>query len=601
MKINKLFICLIVLLSFYSCDDFLDVSPPNIIQDDKIFTSESGVKSYMTTLYYDLPVEDFRFTQQGFNIRGKGLARIPNVSGEAMCHVADDISSIGDGTWWGLWDYGKIRRVNYFIQTLPKYKSNFSESLYNMWLGEAYFIRAYYFFAMTKRYGGVPILKEPQDYEFGNEDVEYLKIPRNTEKECYDFIAEDLDLAASLLPETETILGKGRATRYAALTLKSRAMLYAGSIAKYGNVELSGVVGIDKSLSDSYFELAYSAAEKVISSGRYKLYRGNADKSKNFAELFLAENSSENIFVKYFKRAVNGHGWDVYFIPYQYHGVGFASNFNPPLEFVELFERKDGSPAKFEERSKDIRFDDPSELFEDMDARFYGSIIYPNAVFKGEACSIQKGLIIENGTKREDAVDYEKAIYKSQSGKEYHIVGKSGCGRYAGNMTGFYIRKYLNESMLTEDVQEHFSEQNWIDFRYAEVYLNAVEAAIESGKHLDNALVWINDLRDRADLKAWKDSDLTVEKIRRERRIELAFENHSYWDLRRWRIADKEFETKQFTCLYPYLDIRDGKYVFETGAANKYYYTFDPKMYYERIPDGEIAKNNKLVQNPLYN
>ena len=70
----------------------------------------------MTTLYYDLPIEDFRYTQQGFNVSGKGQGRLPNVSGEAMCSSSDDISTIGDGTWWGCWDYGKIRRVNYFLK-----------------------------------------------------------------------------------------------------------------------------------------------------------------------------------------------------------------------------------------------------------------------------------------------------------------------------------------------------------------------------------------------------------------------------------------------------------------------------------------------------
>lgn len=102
MRINKILVsALVMALSFYSCD-YLDVPPINIIQDDAIFNSESGITSYMTTLYYDLPIEDFRYTQQGFNVSGKGQGRLPNVSGEAMCSSSDDISTIGDGTWWGL-------------------------------------------------------------------------------------------------------------------------------------------------------------------------------------------------------------------------------------------------------------------------------------------------------------------------------------------------------------------------------------------------------------------------------------------------------------------------------------------------------------------
>ena len=599
MRINKILVsALVMALSFYSCD-YLDVPPINIIQDDAIFNSESGITSYMTTLYYDLPIEDFRYTQQGFNVSGKGQGRLPNVSGEAMCSSSDDISTIGDGTWWGCWDYGKIRRVNYFLKNFPAYKSNFQNTvLADAWMGEAHFIRAYCYFAMVKRYGGVPILREPQEYVG---DIESLKVPRDTEKACYDFIAEDLDEAFRLLPDNEEILGKGRATKYAALALKSRAMLYAGSIARYGTVDLNGLVGIDKALANDYFELAYKAVKELEKSKRFSLYRKNSDKEKNFAELFLAEDSQENIFCKYFQRNVNAHGWDVYFVPYQYRGNGFSSNMNPTLEFVEMFEHKDGTPANFAERAKNTYFDDPSELFQNMDARFGGSIIYPNAIFKGEPCSIQKGLIIEDGSKKENATNYEEAVYTANDGQVYHIVGKSGSGNYSGNMTGFFMRKYLNENMPQSEVIENYSEQHWIEFRYAEALLNGAEAAVEMGQHLDDALLWINDIRSRADIKQLSLSDLTVDKVRHERRIELAFENHTYWDLRRWRIADKEIETKQYTGLCPYFDINKQKYIFEEVAANKYYYTFDVKMYYERIPDGEIAKNEKLKQNPYYN
>ncbi len=599
MRINKILVsALVMALSFYSCD-YLDVPPINIIQDDAIFNSESGITSYMTTLYYDLPIEDFRYTQQGFNVSGKGQGRLPNVSGEAMCSSSDDISTIGDGTWWGCWDYGKIRRVNYFLKNFPAYKSNFQNTvLADAWMGEAHFIRAYCYFAMVKRYGGVPILREPQEYVG---DIESLKVPRDTEKACYDFIAEDLDEAFRLLPDNEEILGKGRATKYAALALKSRAMLYAGSIARYGTVDLNGLVGIDKALANDYFELAYKAVKELEKSKKFSLYRKNSDKEKNFAKLFLAEDSPENIFCKYFQRNVNAHGWDVYFVPYQYRGNGFSSNMNPTLEFVEMFEHKDGTPANFAERAKDTYFDDPSELFQNMDARFGGSIIYPNAIFKGEPCSIQKGLIIEDGSKKENATNYEEAVYTANDGQVYHIVGKSGSGNYSGNMTGFFMRKYLNENMPQSEVIENYSEQHWIEFRYAEALLNGAEAAVEMGQHLDDALLWINDIRSRADIKQLSLSDLTVDKVRHERRIELAFENHTYWDLRRWRIADKEIETKQYTGLCPYFDINKQKYIFEEVAANKYYYTFDVKMYYERIPDGEIAKNEKLKQNPYYN
>ena len=596
MKIKYIILLLLTVGFFGSCE--LDVNPKNIVQDELVFSSESGIRAYFVTLYSDLPVEDFKFGKNGFNASGN-QTYLAFVSGEAI--AKDDISNIGDGTWWGAWDYGRIRRVNYFIQTLPKYKDKYSEDKYNAWMGEAYFIRAYCYFSMVKRYGGVPILKEPQVW---TGDVNALKVPRNTEKDCYDFIAEDLDLAADLMEKGKTILSdasySGRANEYIAYALKSRAMLYAGSIARYGSVNLNGLVGIESQYADHYFTLAFEAAEKVVSSGKYSLYRGNTNKEKNFAELFLADNSSENIFVKSYKLNVNAHSWDIYCVPYQYRGTGYSSSINPTLDLAELFEYQDGSGVNITQKAQTMRFDKPTDIFSGLDARFGGSIIYPNSTFKGTTCTLQKGLIVEDGSKKESA-NSDTVTYRAQNGKTYRVVGESGVGKYSGNMTGFVIRKYLNESQT--EMRENYSTQHWIDFRLAEIYLNGAEAAAELNNATDQseALVWMNDLRDRAGLKNWSSSELTIDNVRKERRVELAFENHAYWDLRRWHLADKIFETTRLRSLFLYQDVRDDKYVFEVGYPNSYYYTFDVKMYYEKIPDSEISKNGLLVQNPYYN
>ncbi|HLP05285.1 MAG TPA: RagB/SusD family nutrient uptake outer membrane protein [Paludibacter sp.] len=601
---NKKILFLLISVVFFSCQDYLDVPPLNVLSDDQVFSSESGITAYMATLYNDLPIEDFRFGKGGFNQTGPGGARLPHVSGEAMRDGANDIINMGDGTWWPLWDYGKIRRVTYFIETLPRYKSNFPDEKYNAWLGEAYFIRAYCYFAMVKRYGGVPIVKTVLQYN--PDDLNSLRIPRGQEKDCYDFIGEDLDKAAQLLPRSETILGQGRATAYAAFTLKSRAMVYAGCIAKYGTLDAEHCIGIDAQYADAYFQKAYNAADSVVASGKFSLYRKNSDLQKNYAELFLAQSSPENIFVKYFQRTVNAHGWDVYFIPFQYRGSGYSSGMNPTLEFAEKFEHLDGTPADFSTRIQGTRFVNPADLFKDLDARFWGSIIYPNSIFKGDTCSFQKGLILEDGSKYETATSYDQLYTSTVTGLKYHVVGKSGVGSYSGNTTGFCIRKYMNDSYQQAEIKENYSEQHWIDMRYAEVYLNGAEAAVELGTNQDQtqlstALTWINDLRSRAGLKALELPELTRDKVRNERRIELAFENQAYWDLRRWRIADKEINGKKFTALYPYFDIKNNNYKFETKAVNSYTYTFSTKMYYEMIPAGEISKNKNLVQNPQYN
>ena len=123
-------------------------------------------------------------------------------------------------------------------------------------------------------------------------------------------------------------------------------MLYAGSIARYGTLDLDGLVGIDSSLANDYFEKSYQAVKQI--EGKFSLYRKNTNKEQNYADLFLAESSTENIFVKYFQRNVNAHGYDTYCVPFQYTSGGYSSYLCPPLEFVERFERKDGTPANLQ-------------------------------------------------------------------------------------------------------------------------------------------------------------------------------------------------------------------------------------------------------------
>ena len=135
--------------------------------------------------------------------------------------------------------------------------------------------------------------------------------------------------------------------------------------------------------------------------------------------------------------------------------------------------------------------------------------------------------------------------------------------------------------------------------RYAEILLNRAEAAFYLGKKQE-ALDLINQVRERAGAKLYTLNQLTEDNLRKERRMELVFENHSFWDLRRWRIADKLMNNKKYTALYPYYVYDEGKYIFtkeEVGTT----YTYDVKVNYAKVPAGEISKNpNLLPDNPGY-
>lgn len=578
----------------YSCSDKrLDIPPLNILTSDNVFRSESAITAYMVSLYDALPVEDFNAYPVGH--------ALSNNTDESIANFGDERNGIGDGTWTQWWGYNSVRNVNDFIAKLPSsiaINDNMKKSL----MGEAYFVRAYYYFAMVKRYGGVPIIKEVQN--FTGENLAELQVKRDKEQDVYNFIASDLDSAILLLPEINV---KGRATKYAALALKSRAMLYAASSAKYGEIMLNGVLGIPDSEADSYWKKAYNAAEKIITSDKFSLYNKYSDKIKNFSSLFLDEdNNPEVIFARYFHYPDKTHGYDCWYLPFGVRGPdGYSSRIGPTLECVEQFEYRDGTPGilKVKDASGNpIFYKNPTDLFNNKDPRCMATIIIPFSTWEGTVIDVQAG-IYDQGVKWE-AGDFS-ALYNISSHKPdntngtLHIVGSNGFGGNEVTQTGFYVRKYLDPNLPQSRATYGGSDQPWVDMRYAEVLLDYAEAAIELEKVAD-AKWAVNEIRERAGIRPLNDAEVTRDRVRHERLVELAFENQRWWDYRRWHLSDKLFNNTRFHALKPYYDIQADAYRFEETVAGRWSKTFDVRVYHEKIPTGEISKNPNLVQNPGY-
>jgi hypothetical protein len=590
MKNKLLYLLATISLGFLlnSCENKLDIQPLNILSSDAVFSNEQALTAYLASLYDAMQVEDFPF---------RGASYLGNCTDEAGTSFTNEALNIGDGTntqWWG---YNNVRNVNDLIAKLPA--AAVGESVKQTITGEAYFIRAFYYFTMVKRYGGVPIITELQSFTGNN--IAELQVPRDKEQQVYDFIAADLDKAASLLPETNV---KGRATKYAALALKSRAMLYAASSAKYGSIQLGGILGIPASDANKYWQAAYDAANAVITSRVYSLYQGNSDKAANFQQLFLQRGTNpEAIFTKYYLYPNKSHGYDVYMIPFGIRqSNGYSSMMCPTLDLVEQFEYIDGSAGKLKigTPSSPIFYNTPMDLFRNKDPRFFGSVIVPFESFKGSVIDIQSGLY-DQGVKVE-AGDYS-ALYNPVTHQTdnvngtLHIVGLSGPGGSEKTLTGFYMKKYLDPNLAQGLLTN--ADQPWIVFRYAEVLLNYAEAAVELGKIADTKTA-INLIRSRAGIVELGDADITIDRVRKERNNELAFENQRWWDYRRWRISSILLNNFQPKMLKTYYDIQQNAYRFETGNAGRYVKTFDPKVYYERIDPAEITRNPNLIQNPGY-
>jgi hypothetical protein len=616
----------------------LDVPPINIVQDKDVFTSQGGIQAYMARIYSELPIEDFRYSpQRGLNFFWI-ISPFSAVSGEALSR--DQSSAMQENVDESPWgdSYKLIRDVNYFLENMPKYAATYTPAEVNSWMGEARFIRAATYFALAKRYGGVPIVG--QVLQFPTSNVDDLNIARSSEEEVYDFIAADLDYAYTNLNESNQV---GRANKYVAAAFKSRAMLYAGSIAKYNQISLvdatgKRVCGIPSTKAITYFKASYDAA--LLLENKYSLYKkawAAGDKEaqyQNYVNLFFDETSPENIFVRQYHYPESVHGYDSYNVPRQLMGAnGYSSEVNPTLNFVEMF---DGIPKNADGTIKTTTggkydlYTNTVDLFANAEPRLRATVILPGDVFKGQSIEIRRGiytgssaggispLLPAGSTANYPTANIVQSSNASQTpynlpgGGTMNPAGLSGVftGDGTAAISGFSVRKLLVPDKPTSEVLENRSDQTWIEMRYAEVLLNRAEAAYELNAlgqndkaYLQDAFMEINQIRERAGATMLASAaDLTnVNVIRIERRKELGFENKTWWDLRRWRVADKEQNSTIYRVLMPFYSANDKKYFFDarTDERNSRY-TFDVRWYYEQIPNGEIQKSQKLIQNPGY-
>ncbi|HYF67177.1 MAG TPA: RagB/SusD family nutrient uptake outer membrane protein [Ohtaekwangia sp.] len=644
---KKQFLIYITLLCIgtFSCQD-LNLEPKGILGEPELFGNENGVKKYFAAIYNSLPIEDFLYYGTNSNTAYRpdnyweqGKNSLGNMSGEFFNSWVEV-----DNDGFAYWPYDRIRDINTFIQNFPNYKANYTEVAYNNLLGEAHFLRAFYYFGLVKRYGGVPIIKEVQD---PLADLETLEVPRNTEYDTWKFIYDDLTFAIENMGTSTT--ETGRANKYVAAALLSRTMLYAGSIAKYSQylgfegeaATIAGLAGMDPSQANEFFQYCVDAGN-VVETGPYSLYtKGYPDKAKNFADLFLDPTSSENIFIKDYDITSPGnnrlrHSYDALMSPQPDMSSFVGAESYPPFDFMSLYDM----PAVVNEDGTPVRFDSRGDIRNGMEPRMLGTMYFDGDELRGKTFSIQRGIYRNFDGLASDA-DYGSSAAPINNGNNRILGGRGWTTEIEGvvyNITGAhghfedqggenngwgaaFIRKYVNPAMPTSDVREYRSDQHWVVFRLGEVYLNTAEALYELGNR-DEAFDYIEMIRVRAGANVTRPAiDMTTSNIgtinnanypyqiehslqfiRDERERELYGENHWWWDLRRWRTADQVLNQFRHHVLSCYYVADEGKYIYldEINRWNRSW-TASKACYYEPIPWGEIGKNkNLLPQNPLY-
>jgi len=641
---KKIFYLFTVLVILASCNK-LNIQPNSIIQNNDIYSTPAGIQAYMADLYSYLPIEDFKYSTQASGSEGDGgfnqfsfIQNLNMFTGEEVNREVNSEGNASDNTRYWASAYTLIRNATIFINTLPQYKSNYTTAQVNAWLGEARFLRAYTYFALVKRYGGVPLITDVAE-------PDKLQLPRNSEQEIWDYVCNELTEAINLLPATSE--NRGRANKYIAAGILSRVGLYAGSIAKYNTIAKADpatgkrVLGIPNTEAVRYFKLSYNAA-LTVASGPYSLYRAVPDKAQNFYNLFfdVSAANKEVLMFKEYSLSNVVHSFDVFAIPTQMQGPnGYSSYMNPTLDWVELFEglprNPDGTLKTVDASTgKFAYYDTPADFFKNAEPRLLGSVLVPGATFKNQAIDVRRGIYtgdISNGiapfsgslppypvvtNPYPASAGISAATNKNgdpavtlPDGSKLQSGGASGefSSRDQGTITGFHQRKFLNESYTASQVLINGCTQPWVELRYAEVELNRAEAALElsalgdgGADYKQDALTMINDIRDRAGATLLTDvgalSDINV--VRNERRKELGFENKIFWDIKRWRTADIEINNRVWFVLNPIYVAANGKYIMDKRKyEGNSIFTFNVNQYYEAIPTVEIGKDPKLIDN----
>lgn len=644
---KKLYIALAVCaLMCSSCEDWLSQEDNTAMSGNQVYSSVESISSVAANLYSRL-----KFDQEfGGTGTGSGLMDVARWDECSQGSSYWDQAGNVNRDYRQYYDYELIREINIHIRELTNSVSNISAEQQKYFLAEARFLRALVYFKMVTVMGGVPIIEEVFEY---TENTLELARPRNKESEVYDFIASEVDAIVGDLSAVSSNV-KSRATVGSALALKCRAMLYAGSLAynydksqAKGLILPSGAVGIPKESANSYFQKSLDAYVALKEQG-YSLYKVDSNLDNNYASLFqTAKGSPEVIFCRDYDGVNFKNFYTTKSICAAMHaGLKTGCELNPTLNQVDTYERLSSKtieplnpyngPAQVEKMEDGVStlsykiYDNAGDIFADRDPRLSGSILMPGSSFRGANLDFQAGLAIKNADgsftfKTIDAM--ENYLSAANDYKGERITGIEGPHRASGYIshTGFLMRKFVDVNAGTE--AEGASTVPYVIFRYGEAVLNAAEAAYclsengvatYAGKNTREwALNLINEIRERAGGVSFKlaDNELDFNRIINERRVELAYEDHRYYDLKRWRLADEVWaydntnETSMMKGLWPYKiyapgDADHGKWIFrkvllEHRGSFTFYsqpLNFDRTMFYTSYP--QTAGNPYIEKNP---
>ncbi|RFS23342.1 RagB/SusD family nutrient uptake outer membrane protein [Chitinophaga silvatica] len=558
--------------------NFLERSPLNEYKEADVWKDVGLVQGFVNDLYVQMrsgfeEVMLSSLTDESLMIHGYSTAMV--VQGNM---IPDDIGRLGD---FARWDnhYQRIRNCNMFFEKIDQVPFS-DESKRTRLKGEVHFMRAWYYHMLVKYYGGVPLITK--SFNIKGDDQEILNVKRAPFADCIKFISDECDSAAKLLPLTYTLpADKGRVTMGAALALKSRMLLYAASdMFNDAPSPLQGYIGADRA---DLWKKARDAAKAVMDLNIYELYQPSGNPTESYSRIFLDKDHKELIFVKQYDKALLGTSHDKYNGPNGYHNWGG----NVPLEnFVSGYQMADGSTFSWNNAAQ------AKAPYVNRDPRFYATILYDGAQWKPrptDGAAIDPKGVIQTGK------------YEPVTGKD-SIWGLDTRGgtieNWNGTYSGYYLRKFMDKTL---DAQFFNGDQSWIFFRYAEILLNYAEACIQiGGADEANGRTKLNEVRTRAGMPATNAAGTAalMAVLKYERRYELAFEEHRFFDVRRWKDADVVFNTNALGIEVLGSFIPGHPFTYRPYSIQDR--AFPAGKYLAPIPASEIRKNSNLKQQSYY-
>lgn len=545
-KLLRYILLVFMLHIFWGCD-FLSYDETVTHEKEWVFSSFERTDEFLTDIYGSTP--------SGFNSLGSAM-RAAASDNAVEVNTRSVVHQFNDGSWStintpdAVWEssYEGIRKANHFLEESEgqmfedqKYNTDYEDIMerIRIFKYEARFLRTYFYFELAKRYGGVPLITQVLEPEEAN------TVERASFEEVIDFIVSECEAIAPELPvdyhdvpQQET----GRATWGAAMALKARALLYAASPLQNPSGDLVR------------WEKAAQAAKEVIDSGIYSL-------ENEYSKVVNNLTSNELIWER---RHGNSNSFERSNFPVGFEGADPGTA--PSQNLVDAYQMQ----ATGLDINEDGSGYDPSAPYEGRDPRLEATILRNGSEWKGREVETWTG-------------------------------GRDGPPQNRVTKTGYYLKKYVIEDVSLEPGNTTTATHTWVVFRYGEVLLNYAEAMNEAYGAENPADMGmtareaVNLVRQRAgmpDIPVGMSQDEFREKLRNERRVELVFEDHRFWDIRRWKIGS---QTAQ---IYG-MDITqndDGSFNYQRKLVEEH--VWDEKMNLYPIPQSEIYKNENLEQNP---